>query len=295
MPAAIADLPRYVDGTWQIDSIHTEVSFVVRHTMVSKARGRFDTFEGTMGTAEDSLASSAIAKIELTWINTGNQMRDDQLRSADFFDVQNHPTMTFKSTVLRVEGDHFALGGDLTVRAVTKPVTLSLEVNGFGPDADGGMRAGFSATGQRSRGRTPVMTTQTAEPAEGKAAGTRPMGPSLILCPTSEARSTSSARSWRSGVNGAEAFQPLGGPAYGRWAVSRRRCRDQPVQDRAVRSPRPSSGAVVPTWPSTVRGGRARVDRATPEGLLDPRHRMTAGLGPDAQAVHPDICSAFVR
>lgn len=288
MPAAIADLPRYVDGTWQIDSIHTEVSFVIRYMMVSKVRGRFDTFEGTMGTAEDSLASGAIAKIYLTSINTGAQMREDQLRSADFFDVENHPMMTFRSTVLRVEADP-------TVRALTKPVTLSLEVNGFGPDADIGIRAGFSATGQRSRGRTPVMTTQTAEPAEGKAAGNRPMGPSLTLRPTSEARSTSSPRSWRSGMNGAEAFQPLGGPGYERWAVSRRRCRDQPVQDRVVRSPRPSSGAVAPTWPSTIRGGRAHVDRATPEGLHDPRHRMSAGLGPDAEAAYPNLCSAFVR
>jgi polyisoprenoid-binding protein YceI len=151
VPAAIAKYPGYVIGTWQIDPVHTEVSFVIRHMMVSKVRGRFDTFEGTIITGEDILSSSAMATIDLTSINTNNQTRDDHVRSADFFDVENHPTMTFTSTAMGVEGDHFALEGDLMIRGVTKPVTLSLELNGFGPDAYGGMRAGFSATGQINR------------------------------------------------------------------------------------------------------------------------------------------------
>jgi polyisoprenoid-binding protein YceI len=151
MTVTVAQLPGYLTGTWQIDPVHTEVSFVIRHMMVSKVRGRFDTFEGSIVTAEDPLASSATATIDLTSINTGNQMRDDHVRSADFFDVENHPTMTFTSTALRSEGDRFALDGDLTIRGVTKPVRLTLELNGFSPDPYGGTRAGFSATGQINR------------------------------------------------------------------------------------------------------------------------------------------------
>jgi hypothetical protein len=79
------------------------------------------------------------------------------------------------------------------------------------------------------------------------------------------------------------------------WQIDSIHTEDQPAQDRVVRSPRPGSGAVAPTWPSTVRGGRAHVDRATPEGLHDPRYRISAGLGPDAEAANPNVCPAFVR
>ncbi len=151
MTSQTTQIPGYVTGTWQIDPVHTEVSFVIRHMMVSKVRGRFDTFEGSIVTAEDPTASTATASIDLTSINTGNQMRDDHIRSADFFDVENHPTMTFTSTALRPAGDAFELDGDLTIRGITKPITLALELNGFGPDTQGGTRAGFSATGQINR------------------------------------------------------------------------------------------------------------------------------------------------
>jgi polyisoprenoid-binding protein YceI len=151
MTITVAEIPGYVTGTWQIDPVHTEVSFVIRHMMVSKVRGRFDTFQGSIVTAEDPLVSSATATIDLRSINTGNQMRDDHIRSADFFDVENHPTMTFTSTALHPERDGFTLEGDLTIRGVTKPVSLALELNGFSPDPYGGTRTGFSATGQINR------------------------------------------------------------------------------------------------------------------------------------------------
>lgn len=151
MTTSVTTIPGYVAGTWEIDPVHTEVSFVIRHMMVSKVRGRFDTFEGTIVTAEDPLASSAQATIDLTSINTGNQMRDDHIRSADFFDVEHHPRMTFTSTSLRSDGDAFALDGDLTIRGVTRPITLALEINGIGPDAYEGTRIGCSATGRIDR------------------------------------------------------------------------------------------------------------------------------------------------
>ena len=151
MSTTAVQIPGYIAGTWAIDPVHSEVSFVVRHMMVSKVRGRFDTFEGTIVTAEDPLASSVTASVDLSSINTGQEQRDAHIRSADFFEVDKHTHMTFASTGIRVEGDHFLLDGDLTLKGVTKPVTFKLEVNGFGPDAYGGTRAGFSATTEINR------------------------------------------------------------------------------------------------------------------------------------------------
>jgi polyisoprenoid-binding protein YceI len=151
MSTTAVEIPGYVAGTWAIDPVHSEVSFVVRHMMVSKVRGRFDTFEGTIVTAEDPLASSVTASVDLSSINTGQEQRDAHIRSADFFEVEKHTHMTFASTGIRVDGDHFLLDGDLTLKGVTKPVTFKLEVNGFGPDAYGGSRAGFSATTEINR------------------------------------------------------------------------------------------------------------------------------------------------
>ena len=151
MSTTAVQIPGYIAGTWAIDPVHSEVSFVVRHMMVSKVRGRFDKFEGTIVTAEDPLASSVTASVDLSSINTGQEQRDAHIRSADFFEVEKHTHMTFASTGIRAEGDHFLLDGDLTLKAVTKPVTFKLEVNGFGPDAYGGTRAGFSATTEINR------------------------------------------------------------------------------------------------------------------------------------------------
>ncbi len=151
MSSTAVQIPGYVAGTWAIDPVHSEVSFVVRHMMVSKVRGRFDKFEGTIVTAEDPLQSSVTASVDLSSVNTGQEQRDAHIRSEDFFHVENHPVMTFASTGVRVDGDDFALDGDLTLKGVTKPVTFKLEVNGFGPDAYGGTRAGFSATAEINR------------------------------------------------------------------------------------------------------------------------------------------------
>jgi polyisoprenoid-binding protein YceI len=149
--APASTVPGYVVGTWDVDTIHSEVSFVIRHMVVSKVRGRFDKFEATIITAENPLESSVEATIEAGSINTVQEQRDDHIRSADFLDAENHPNITFVSRSLRPAGEKFLLDGDLTIRGVTKPVTLEVEVNGFGPDAFGGTRAGFTATTEIDR------------------------------------------------------------------------------------------------------------------------------------------------
>jgi polyisoprenoid-binding protein YceI len=144
-------LPGYVAGTWDIDPVHSEVSFVVRHMVVSKVRGRFNEFEGTIVTAEDPLASTVKATVVAGSVDTNQEQRDAHVRSADFLDVDTHPTITFTSTGLRPNGDDYVLDGDLTIRGTTKPVSLDLELNGFGPDPFGGTRVGFSATTEINR------------------------------------------------------------------------------------------------------------------------------------------------
>ncbi|HET7246637.1 MAG TPA: YceI family protein [Streptosporangiaceae bacterium] len=95
-------------------------------------------------TAPNPLESSATATIDLSSVTTGNDMRDNDLRSSNFFDAATHPEMTFRSAGVRRDGDDLIVDGDLTIRGVTKPVSLTFEVNGFGPDPYGGTRAGFS-------------------------------------------------------------------------------------------------------------------------------------------------------
>jgi polyisoprenoid-binding protein YceI len=151
MSTSAVQIPGYVAGTWAIDPVHSEVSFTVRHMMVSKVRGRFDSFEGTIVTGEDPLASTVTASVDLTSINTGQEQRDAHIRSADFFEVETHPTMTFASTGVRADGDDYLLDGDLTLKGVTKAVTFKLEVSGFGPDSYGGTRCGFSGTTEINR------------------------------------------------------------------------------------------------------------------------------------------------
>jgi polyisoprenoid-binding protein YceI len=147
----LTGIPGYTAGTWAIDPVHSEVGFSVRHMMVSKVRGRFTTFSGEIVTGADPLDSSVTAEITLDSIVTGQEQRDAHIRSADFFDVENHPTMTYRSTGLRHDGNGYAVDGQLTLRGVTRDVPLALELNGFGPDPYGGTRAGFTATAEISR------------------------------------------------------------------------------------------------------------------------------------------------
>jgi polyisoprenoid-binding protein YceI len=151
MTADALTIPGYAAGTWTIDPMHSEVGFSVRHMMVSKVRGRFTKFSGELVTAEDPLASSVTAEIDLASIDTGAEQRDAHLRSTDFFDVENHPVMTYRSTGLRHDGADYVLDGELTLKGITRNVPLKVELNGFGPDPYGGTRTGFTATGEINR------------------------------------------------------------------------------------------------------------------------------------------------
>ncbi len=144
-------IPGYVTGTWDIDATHSTVGFSVRHMMVSKVRGYFTAFEGTIVTAEDPAASTVVATVDMDSIDTRQEQRDAHIKSADFFDTGNHTVMTFRSTAVTPHGDDWTVEGDLTIKGITRPTTLQLELNGFGPDAYGGTRAGFSGTTEISR------------------------------------------------------------------------------------------------------------------------------------------------
>lgn len=164
MPADSVEIPGYIVGTWEIDPVHTYIGFTARHLMVSKIRGNFTQVEGKIITGRNPLESSAVVTIEMDSADTSNAQRDSDIKGEILFDVANHPTMTFQSTGVRSKGDHFIVAGQLTIKGITRPVELEVEVNGFGPDPFGGTRAGFSATGEIDRtefGMTPNLTLPT--------------------------------------------------------------------------------------------------------------------------------------
>jgi polyisoprenoid-binding protein YceI len=134
-------------GTWTIDPTHSEVGFVARHLM-TKVRGVFESFEGTVVTGENP---SATATIDPSSINTRNADRDAHLRSADFFDVEKSGPITFASTKVEEGGKGLLLTGDLTIKGITRPVTLDVEVLGVQTDPWGGTRAGFEGSVTVSR------------------------------------------------------------------------------------------------------------------------------------------------
>lgn len=144
-------LPGYVVGEWTIDAAHTDIGFSVRHLMVSKVKGSFSQFSGKIVTADDPLASTAELSVDLGSIDTRNDERDTHLRSGDFFDAEAHPTMTYRTTEVSHSGDGFNVDGELTIKGVTRPVTLNVDFNGIAPDPWGGTRIGLSAQGEITR------------------------------------------------------------------------------------------------------------------------------------------------
>jgi polyisoprenoid-binding protein YceI len=140
-------------GTWTIDPTHTRLGFVARHAMVTKVRGSFTDFTGTMVLDGSEPSSSSISlTAQLASIETGSPDRDAHLRSADFFDVENHAAMTFKSTSVKQAGDgQFILAGDLTIKDVTRPVEIEVELDGIVTDPWGNQRAGFEGEAEISR------------------------------------------------------------------------------------------------------------------------------------------------
>ena len=152
MTQTISTIPGYRTGTWNVDPVHSEVSFSVRHMMVSKVRGHFTDFEAAIVTADSPVDSGVTATIKLDSIDTRNEQRDNHIRSADFFDIEKYPTMTYRSTSLVDNGDGtWTVEGELDQHGVTKSVPLNLEINGFTADPYGGQRVGFSATAELSR------------------------------------------------------------------------------------------------------------------------------------------------
>jgi len=145
------EIPGYIAGTWDLDAAHSHVGFVARHMMLSKVRGRFDRFEAQIVTARDPVKSSAIVTVDMNSVNTGNETRDNDLRSDNFFAAATYPVMTFRSTGIRRVGKDLFLDGDLTVRGVTGTISLKFEVHGFATDPGGVTRAAFSATGEVHR------------------------------------------------------------------------------------------------------------------------------------------------
>ena len=139
-------------ATWTIDTGHSSVNFKVRHMMVSKVSGSFAGFSGTLEfDAENPLDASVNAEIQVATVDTNDEKRDGHLVSADFFDAENHPTMTFRSTGLKADGDDWILLGELTMLGKTRPIELELEYNGEVADPWGNVRAGFSAEGEIDR------------------------------------------------------------------------------------------------------------------------------------------------
>ena len=138
-------------GTWTIDPSHSEVGFTVRHLGISKTRGRFGAFAGDIVVAERPEDSRVSVTIDPASVDTKDAGRDEHLRGADFFSVEDHPSLTFVTTSVAPSGDRWAVTGDLTIAGVTKPVVLDTEVTGLATDPWGNDRVGFVASTEVNR------------------------------------------------------------------------------------------------------------------------------------------------
>jgi polyisoprenoid-binding protein YceI len=139
-------------GTYALDPSHSQVGFAVRHMMVSKTKGRFSDFAGTVEIGENPLESSVVVTIQTASADTRDEQRDGHLRSADFFDSENWPTMTYRSRSVQPVGKgRYLVEGNLTIKDITRPVPLELTFEGGGTDPWGGVRIGFSATAELDR------------------------------------------------------------------------------------------------------------------------------------------------
>jgi polyisoprenoid-binding protein YceI len=143
------ELPAH--GRWQIDPGHTELAFIGRHFMLTKVRGRFTALSGVIEVAEELVESAVEVTIDMASVESGNEARDEHLRSADFFDVARYPTAAFRARAADWQGTRGTLTGELTLHGVTGPVTLQAEYLGYAADPWGGHRAVFTAEGSIDR------------------------------------------------------------------------------------------------------------------------------------------------
>ena len=151
--------------TWSIDPAHSHVEFAVKHMMIATVKGRFGVVHGTV-TTDDADPAKGVAQIEIDVdsIDTREPQRDAHLRSADFFDAEKFPKLTFRSSrITDISGDRFKLSGDLTIHGVTREVTLDVTSEGRGRDPWGGDRAGFSATTKIKRSDFGLTWNQALE------------------------------------------------------------------------------------------------------------------------------------
>lgn len=146
-------LPDTLTGSYSIDPVHSRIGFVARHAMVTKVRGSFNTFTGSIHLdAADPTASTAELSIDVASVDTRNEQRDGHLRTNDFFDAPAFPKITFTSTsVTRNDDANFAVTGDLTIKNVTKSITVDFEFAGLATDPYGNVRAGFEGTASLNR------------------------------------------------------------------------------------------------------------------------------------------------
>jgi polyisoprenoid-binding protein YceI len=168
---ATQELSRSVDGielpapgTFALDPSHTTIGFTVRHLMVSKVRGRFGSFTGSVVVADNPLESSVDVNIDTASIDTRDEQRDGHLRSPDFFDVEQHPSATFTSRAVKAAAPgRYTLDGDLTILGVTKPVRLDVTLDGVVQDPWGNQRIGLSATTEIDRDEWGLSWNQALE------------------------------------------------------------------------------------------------------------------------------------
>jgi polyisoprenoid-binding protein YceI len=137
---------------WVLDPMHSEVQFKVKHLVISTVTGSFKKFEGTMETESDDFTNAHITfSLDVNSIDTNQDQRDGHLKGADFFDAEKYPAITFQSTSFEKNGSDYTLKGNLTVKDVTKPVTLAAEYGGVATDFYGNTKAGFDVTGKINR------------------------------------------------------------------------------------------------------------------------------------------------
>jgi polyisoprenoid-binding protein YceI len=141
------------ESTWSFDQSHSKVGFAVTHLVISEVEGQFHTYEGTVTTTSDDFSGASIVfSADISSIDTENEKRDGHLQSPDFFDAATYPKMTFKSTSFKKKkGNKYELKGDLTIRDVTKPITLDVTYGGTVQDPYGNTKAGFKLTGAIDR------------------------------------------------------------------------------------------------------------------------------------------------
>lgn len=141
-----------ITGTWVIDPVHSRIGFAVKHLGLNTVRGRFDDFEGNLEFTDGFSTATVTGVIEAASIDTRFAMRDEHLRSPDFFDVQNHPKISFVSTAITpIGGERFELTGEITIRGITKELTLEGETHGTATDQYGNQRVGLNVAGALKR------------------------------------------------------------------------------------------------------------------------------------------------